>query len=94
MELVLMNKRELAKVYSETSKGEISARKALKEIEVFLETMQEALEKSHSLMFRNIGIFEVKERKPRVISNPATKESIKIYPRKTVKFRVSKNIIK
>ncbi|WP_373079830.1 HU family DNA-binding protein, partial [Fusobacterium varium] len=56
--------------------------------------MQEALEKSHSLMFRNIGIFEVKERKPRVISNPATKESMKIYPRKTVKFRASKNIIK
>ena len=42
-----MNKRELAKVYSEMSKGEISTRKALKEIEVFLETMQEALEKSH-----------------------------------------------
>ena len=32
-----MNKRELAKVYSEMSKGEISARKALKEIEIFFE---------------------------------------------------------
>ena len=89
-----MNKRELAKVYSEVSKGEISARKALKEIDTFLETMQEALQKSHSLMFRNIGIFEVKERKPRIISNPVTKEFMKIYPRKTVKFRESKNIFK
>ena len=89
-----MNKRELAKVYSETSKVEISAREALKEIEVFLETMQEALQKSHSLIFRNIGIFEVKERKARVIANPVTKEPMKIYPRKTVKFRESKKINK
>ena len=89
-----MNKRELAKVYIETSKGEISARKALKEIEVFLETMQEALQKSHSIMFRNIGIFEVKERKARIIANPVTKEPMKIYPRKTVKFRESKKINK
>ena len=87
-----MNKRELAKVYSEVSKGEISARKALKEIDTFLETMQEVLQKSHSLIFINIGIFEVKERKPRVIANPVTKEPMKIYPRKTVKFRVSKKI--
>ena len=87
-----MNKRELAKVYSEMSKGKISVRKALKEIDTFLETIQEALQKSHSLIFINIGIFEVKERKPRVIANPVTKEPMKIYPRKTVKFRVSKKI--
>ncbi|WP_462424387.1 HU family DNA-binding protein [Fusobacterium ulcerans] len=89
-----MNKRELAKVYSEVSKGEISARKALKEIDTFLETIQEALYEDDLVVFRNIGIFEVRERKPRTISNPATRESMKIYPRKTVKFRVSKNIIK
>ena len=42
---------------------EISARKALKEIEIFFETIQEALQKSHSLIFINIGIFEVKKSK-------------------------------
>ena len=35
-----MNKRELAKVYSEMSNGEISERKALKEIDIFLETVK------------------------------------------------------
>ncbi|WP_373078382.1 HU family DNA-binding protein, partial [Fusobacterium varium] len=50
------------------------------------------LQKDGSVTFRNIGIFEVKERKARIISNPATKEPMKIYPRKTVKFRESKNI--
>ena len=89
-----MNKKELAKAYSEMSKGEISVRKALKEIDTFLETVQEALQKSRSLMFINIGIFEVRERKPRTISNPVTKELMKIYPRKTVKFRESKNMVK
>ena len=87
-----MNKRELTKVYSEVSKGAISARKALKEIDTFLETVQEALQKDNLVIFRNIGIFEVKERKSRTISNPVTRENMKIYPRKTVKFRVSKNI--
>ncbi|WP_308007985.1 HU family DNA-binding protein [uncultured Fusobacterium sp.] len=94
MELILMNKRELAKVYSETSKEEISLSKAQKEIEIFLETVQEALQKSHSIMFRNIGIFEVRKRKARIIANPVNKEPMKIYPRKTVKFRESKNMMK
>lgn len=87
-----MNKRELAKIYSEISKEKISARKALKEIDTFLETIQEALQKNHSIMFRNIGIFEVIERKTRIIANPVTRELMKIYPKKIVKFRVSKNI--
>ena len=34
------------------------------------------------------------ERKPRIISNPSTRELMKIYPKKTVKFRVSKNVMK
>ena len=87
-----MNRRALARVYGEVNK--ISTRKALKEIDIFLETIQEALQKNHSVMFRNIGIFEVVERKSRMISNPATRELMKIYPKKTVKFRVSKNIDK
>ncbi|WP_373592285.1 HU family DNA-binding protein [Fusobacterium varium] len=45
-------------------------------------------------MFRNIGIFEVKKRKARIIANPVNKEPMKIYPRKTVKFRESKNMMK
>ena len=89
-----MNKRELTKVYREMSKEEISLSKAQKEIEIFLETVQEALQKSHSIMFRNIGIFEVKKRRARIIANPVNKEPMKIYPRKTVKFRESKNMMK
>lgn len=90
----LMNKRELAKVYSEVSEGKISARKALKEINIFLETIQEALQEDGTVIFRNIGIFEILIRKSRIIANPITRESMKIYPERIVKFRASKNIIK
>ena len=38
--------------------------------------------------------FEILERKPKIISNPSTRETMKIYPKKTVKFRISKNIKK
>lgn len=87
-----MNKKELAKIYKEVSNGEISARKAAKKINIFLETLQEALQIDGTVVFINRGIFEIKERNSRTISNPVTRERMNIYPKKTVKFRVSKNM--
>ncbi|WP_130891216.1 MULTISPECIES: HU family DNA-binding protein [Fusobacterium] len=87
-----MNKKELAKIYKEVSNGEISARKAAKKINIFLETLQEALQIDGTVVFINRGIFEIKERNSRTISNPITRERMNIYPKKTVKFRVSKNM--
>ena len=89
-----MNKRELAKIYSAISQEEVLRREALKEIEIFIQTLQEALQKHNSVTFVNRGVFEVVKRKPKVVSNPSTRELMKIYPRKTVKFRASKNIMK
>ena len=87
-----MNKREVAKVYSEMSNGEISERKALKEIDIFLETLEEALLIDGEVKFTKVGVFEILIRKPRVIANPITKELMTIYPKKTVKFRISKKM--
>lgn len=89
-----MNKEGLAIVYSKISKKKISIRKSLIEIDIFLETVKEALQKNEKIKFVEKGTFEVLKRKPRMISNPATRELMKIYPKKTVKFRVSKNIEK
>ncbi len=50
--------------------------------------------KYDSVTFVNRGILEVLERKPRVVSNPSTRELMKIYPRKVVRFRASKSIMK
>ena len=50
--------------------------------------------KYDSVTFVNRGVFEILERKPRVVSNPSTREIMKIYPKKVVRFRASKNIMK
>ncbi len=89
-----MNKKELAKIYSEISEEKISVVQALKEIDTFLETVQEALIINKKIKLAKKGTFEILEKKPRIISNPATRELMKIYPKKTVKFRVSKKIEK
>lgn len=87
-----MDKKKLAKIYREISEEKISVVQALKEIDIFLETVKEALIKDKKVKFVKRGTFEVLEKKPRMISNPATRELMKIYPGKTVKFRISKNI--
>lgn len=89
-----MNKKELAKVYSKISREKLSIKKGLKEIEIFLETVEDALEKEGEVVFINKGIFEILKRKARNISNPTTREKMTIYPKKIVKFRVSKNLWK
>ncbi len=89
-----MNKRELAKIYKTITQGKISQKAALEEIDIFTQTLQEALMKYDSVTFVNIGIFEILERKPRLVSNPSTREIMKIYPKKVVRFRASKNLIK
>jgi len=87
-----MNKRDFAKIYMEINKNSISMKETMEEIEVFLETVEEALIRDGKVRFVGRGIFEVIERKPRIISNPSTRKLMKIYPKKTVKFRVAKNI--
>ena len=89
-----MNKKELAKLYSTVSQGKVSQKAALEEINIFTQTLQEALMKYDSVTFVNRGILEVLERKPRLVSNPSTREIMKIYPKKVVRFRASKNIMK
>lgn len=91
---MIMNKIQLAEFYRKESNGEISKAKALKEINDFIETLNEALAMDGKVKFHEKATFEVLVRKPRVISNPATRELIEIYPKKTVKFRLSKMVKK
>ena len=87
-----MNKRELAKLYREMTLEEFSIDKAIKEIEEFLETLKEAVIIEGEVKFPKRGIFEILERKPRIISNPVTRELMKIHPKKIVRFRMSKKM--
>ena len=89
-----MNKKELAKLYSTVSQGKVSQKAALEEINVFTQTLQEALCKYNSVSFINRGVFEVLERKPRLVSNPSTREINENLSKEVVRFRASKNLIK
>lgn len=89
-----MNKRGLAKIYQKMSGNDIDINQAIKEIGVFLETLEEALILNGKIKFIEKGTFEILERKPRTIANPITKELMKIYPKKSVKFTPSKKLTK
>ncbi|HJH07364.1 MULTISPECIES: HU family DNA-binding protein [Fusobacterium] len=89
-----MNKRRFAKVYRDLSNEKIDINQALKEIENFLKTIEEALIADGKIKFIEKGTFEILERKPRIISNPLTRELMTIYPKKSVKFTSSKKLNK
>ena len=74
------------------NKHDITLKQAIQEIDCFLETVKEVLIKDGKVKFVRKGSFDILEKKPRIISNPATRELMKIYPSKTVRFRASKNI--
>lgn len=89
-----MNKKQFAKIYREMNSKEITLKEVENEVNRFLETLQEALLKDGEVKFVEKGIFEIFSRNQRVISNPSTRELMTIYPKKTVKFRMSKKIFK
>ena len=87
-----MNKREFAKIYRKISPYDATIEAALRDIDIFLETLREALQIEGEVKFVKRGTFEVISRKPRVISNPVTRERMTVYPKKTVRLRVSKKM--
>ena len=85
-----MDKRKFIKLYKEISSNSLTISEVNKEIRIFLETLTDALLLDGEVKFQRIGVFEILTRQSRIIANPKTKEPMKIYPKKTVKFRVSK----
>ena len=87
-----MNRKELAKLYQKMCSEKISIMEAKEEIEEFLETVKEAIALDGEVRFPKRGAFEILTRQPRLVANPITKEQMKIYPKKTVRFRASKKM--
>ncbi len=74
------------------SKERINIKEVLKEIDIFAKTVEEALLIKGYIKFIRRGTFMVLKKKPRTVSNPSTKELMRIYPRKTVKLKISKKL--
>lgn len=69
-----------------------SMEEAKRQVEIFIETMKEALEKEEELIFRGLGTFERRETKRKEGRNPRTGETVKMTPKKYIKFRVGKDL--
>jgi len=56
-----------------------------------LDYIVESLAKDETVEFRNFGVFEIKQRKPRIGRNPNKPENVVTIPsRKVVKFKMGK----
>ena len=86
-----MVKKEFAELWMKNA-NLASMVESKRQVELFIETLKEALEKNEVLVFRGLGTFERRETKRKEGRNPRTGEAIKISPKKYIKFKVGKDL--
>ena len=86
-----MVKKEFAELWMKNA-NLASMEEAKRQVELFIETMKEALEKNEVLVFRGLGTFERRETKRKEGRNPRTGEPVKMTPKKYIKFKVGKDL--
>lgn len=83
-----MTKKEFVELYA--TKGDLSKKEAEKYINLFLDSVEEALIDEKEVSFVGWGKWEVVDRAPREVRNPQTQEIMKIEGKKVVKFKTGK----
>lgn len=61
-----------------------------KTVQSFLDNVIRELSRGNRLEFRDFGVFEIRDRAPRIAQNPKTLEQIPVPAKKTVKFKVGR----
>ena len=59
-------------------------------VQAFLEQVIRELGDGNRLEFRDFGVFEIRERAPRIAQNPKTLERVPVPAKKTVKFKIGR----
>ncbi len=59
-------------------------------VQAFLDGVVTELGNGNRLEFRDFGVFELRERAPRMAQNPRTLERVPVPARRTVKFKVGR----
>ncbi|MBC24582.1 MAG: transcriptional regulator [Phycisphaerae bacterium] len=59
-------------------------------VQAFLDQVIDELGRGNRLEFRDFGVFEIKERAPRIAQNPRTLERVEVPAKRTVKFKVGR----
>jgi integration host factor subunit beta len=61
-------------------------------VQEFLEAVIKELAAGNRIEFRDFGVFEIKERAPRVAQNPKTLERVEVPAKRTVKFKAGRSM--
>jgi integration host factor subunit beta len=61
-----------------------------KTVQSFLQNVIRELSEGNRLEFRDFGVFEIRERAPRIAQNPKTLERVPVPAKRTVKFKVGR----
>ena len=67
-------------------------KEALAIVDSIMDSMKEVICEQQRLEIRDFGVFQIKQRKPRVGRNPKDKKEYPIPPRKVVKFKPGKEL--
>ena len=59
-------------------------------VQAFLDGIISELGEGHRLEFRDFGVFELRDRAPRMAQNPRTLERVPVPARRTVKFKIGR----
>ena len=83
-----ITKKELVyRIASKTNQKKVVAKKI---IQHFIDEVINELEKGNRLEFREFGVFEIKERAPRVARNPRTGAVVEVPAKKVVHFKAGR----
>jgi integration host factor subunit beta len=85
-----MTKHEIALKIASELDGVVPAQIVKDILQRFLDEIIEALAKEKRLELRNFGVFEVRERQPRLARNPKTGDKVFLEPHTAVKFSAGK----
>lgn len=71
---------------------EMKDKDALFVVDSIMDSLKEVIERDERLEIRDFGVFQVKERKPRMGRNPKNKVSYPIPPHRVVTFKPGKDL--
>ena len=88
-----MNKSDLIKKIVNLNSG-VYQKDASKIINIFFDTISNAIQKNDRVELRGFGVFSTNIQKARISRNPKTGEKVNTPEKKTIHFKMSKDLFK